>query len=406
MEKARDLKTAAGTFVIPTEIAQTQGHIARYTEILEECIRGKYTPAEFVDRCKEEKLSVADKLLHTNLFQELIKLDNEGRNGVWARIIKNAFAPLFTPQVDFVVGNPPWVNWESLPEVYRQSTAPLWYDYGLFWHKGYKAKLGGAKDDISILMTYVCHDIYLKESGKLGFVITQSVFKTKGGGEGFRGFRYSKPGGNEMHLSPLEVEDLSTLQPFEGATNRTAIFVAGKSQTPVKFPVSYTLWNKNKRAKVEQDSSLKEVISKVERRKQLARPVDKNDPRSPWISASEPVLKVLMLLRGHGAYDSRKGVYCPTNAIYWLSASQKGSGKTLVVTNLADTGKKKLRQVTATVEAGFVHDLVRGKDIGKWGWESEMRIILPQDPAQPSRAVPENTLSRTSRNQTGATIGA
>jgi hypothetical protein len=65
--------------------------------------------------------------------------------------------------------------------MYRQSTAKLWTDYDLFRQKGYKAKLGGAKDDISILMTYVCHDAYLKPSGKLGFVITQSVFKTKGG---------------------------------------------------------------------------------------------------------------------------------------------------------------------------------------------------------------------------------
>lgn len=392
LERARDLNTAAGTFIIPTEIAKTQGHIGRYTEILEECIRDKYTPDEFVARCKEENLSVTDCALHKDLFTLLKTLDAEGRNGVWARIIKNAFAPLFTPPVDLIVGNPPWVNWESLPALYRQSTAPLWEEYGLFRHKGYKAKLGGAKDDISILMTYVCHDNYLKPTGKLGFVITQSVFKTKGGGDGFRGLRYTKPGKPEIHLAPLQVEDLSTLQPFEGATNRTAIFVAGKSETAVKFPVAYTLWNKKKRASIEQDTPLKEVLSKVDRRKLLARPVEKNDLRSPWISASAPVLTVLMLLRGHGAYSSRKGVYCPTNGIYWLNAHQKGAGNSLIVTNLADTGKKKVKQVSVGVEPDFVYDLVRGKDIQRWTWKSEMKIILPQDPEQPSKALPESVL--------------
>jgi hypothetical protein len=269
-----------------------------------------------------------------------LKLDAETRNGVWARIIKNAFAPLFTPQVDFIVGNPPWVNWESLPDMYRKSTAALWTDYGLFRQKGYKAKLGGAKDDISILMTYVCHDAYLKDSGTLGFIITQSVFKTKGGGEGFRGFRYTRPGSAETHLSPLKVEDLSNLQPFEGATNRTAIFTAGKSQTPLAFPIPFIVWNKHTRAAIAQDSSLKEVLSKVDRLSQLATPVEKNDLRSSWITASAPVLKVLLTLRGQGDYSSRKGVYCPTNAIYWITECHKGRAKTLVITNLADTGKK------------------------------------------------------------------
>ena len=167
--------------------------------------------------------------------------------------------------------------------MYRRSTAGLWSDYGLFRQKGLKARLGGAKDDISILMTYVCHDAYLKPSGKLGFVITQSVFKTKGGGEGFRGFRYSRPGNAETYLAPLEVEDLSNLQPFEGATNRTAVFTAGKSQTAVAYPVPYVLWNKHRRAAIAQDSSLKVVFSKVDRLSQVATPVEKNDVRSPGL---------------------------------------------------------------------------------------------------------------------------
>jgi hypothetical protein len=71
---------------------------------------------------------VEDALLQTDLYKELVRLDRENKNGVWARIITNAFAPLFTPRVDLVVGNPPSVNWESLPEVYRQSTASLWLE--------------------------------------------------------------------------------------------------------------------------------------------------------------------------------------------------------------------------------------------------------------------------------------
>ena len=106
LEKARELRTAAATFVIPTEIATTQQDIARYAELLEGCVRNRYTPDEFVARAKEEGLSVQDALLHTDLYKELVRLDRENKNGVWARIIKNAFAPLFTPASILLWGTP------------------------------------------------------------------------------------------------------------------------------------------------------------------------------------------------------------------------------------------------------------------------------------------------------------
>src|SRR5437773_617986 len=148
--KAKELKTAAAKFIIPTEIATHRDEVAKYSEQLEFCVRNGYSPEEFVQRCREEGLSVNEEDLHTDLYRELVKLDQANKNGVWARIIKNAFAPIFVGEVDYVAGNPPWINWESLPEDYRKATAPLWQKYDLFRHKGYKAKLGGGKDDISI----------------------------------------------------------------------------------------------------------------------------------------------------------------------------------------------------------------------------------------------------------------
>ena len=102
---------------------------------------------------------------------------------------------------------------------YRQQTAPLWQKYGLFTHKGLRARLGSAKDDLSILILYVAADKYLKPKGKLGFVITQTIFKTEGGGAGFRRLKlgYGDP------LRVIQVDDFSDIQCFEGATNRTAV---------------------------------------------------------------------------------------------------------------------------------------------------------------------------------------
>lgn len=43
------------------------------------------------------------------------------RNGVWARIIENSFAPLFAGKFDVVVGDPPWLGWGKMPENWRNA---------------------------------------------------------------------------------------------------------------------------------------------------------------------------------------------------------------------------------------------------------------------------------------------
>jgi len=152
------------------------------------------------------------------MLQELVR---SNRDGVWPRLLANAFAPVFYLNAfDFVVSNPPWVNWESLSQDYRDQTKPLWSEYGLFTLAGHAARLGGGKKDISMLMTYVAAERYLKPEGTLAFLITQTVFQTAGAGEGFRGFRTHK-----RHLGVRAVEDLASFNPFDDAANWTAIVV-------------------------------------------------------------------------------------------------------------------------------------------------------------------------------------
>jgi SAM-dependent methyltransferase len=293
--------------LVPKEIAESPREVAKYADVLEKCIKNAYAPDEFLSRCSDEGLNITATDAHIALYKELVRLDKENKNGIWARIIKNNFAPLFVGRVNYVAGNPPWVNWENLPQEYRQSTAPLWQAYDLFQHKGYKAKLGGAKDDISVLMTYVAHDCYLIEGGSLGFVITLSVFKTKGAGEGFRRFQYRNAHG-QWFLPPLSVHDLSTLQPFEGAVNRTATFVVGKARTPFTYPVRYVAWFRGGSGEIAQDDTLQQVYRKTERQVLAAEPIDSENPASPWLTSTESVTQALRKVRGRSDYGGRKGI--------------------------------------------------------------------------------------------------
>jgi SAM-dependent methyltransferase len=207
---SREFKTAATTFIVPTEIAQSRDDIAKYAEQLEFCVRNGYKAKEFLDRCRDGGLTVSEQSMHKELYEDLVRLDKENRNGVWARIIKNAFAPLFVGKVDYVVGNPPWVRWGYLPHEYRQDTVSLWQKYGLFSLKGFEARLGSGEKDLSQLFTYACIDNYLSDGGQLAFLITKTVFRARGQAEGFRRFRLGDAG---PQFQIRRVNDLSLLKP-------------------------------------------------------------------------------------------------------------------------------------------------------------------------------------------------
>ena len=348
MSNARQLKTSAGDFNIPTEITENQEHIGRYADTLEFCIRNGYSPDEFLERCEAEAISTTEAKLHKELYRHLRQLNADNKNGVWARIIKNAFAPLFIGKVDYVAGNPPWVNWFNLPERYRQTTVPLWRKYDLFRQKGYKAKLGGACDDVSVLMTYVAHDSYLNEGGMLGFVITQSVFKTIGGGEGFRTFTYNS-GGKPWIAAPLRVHDLSAIQPFEGATNRTSVFLCSKGHDIFKYPVPYTVWRKGKKGKVDQNLSLDEVESQTSRVEIAAEPVQSGDTTSPWLTAPKKALPGIRKVLGQSEYTANLGCHTWLNGVYWINVLAECPNGKLLIENLHDVGKIKVKQVQAVI---------------------------------------------------------
>jgi len=296
-------------------------------------------------------------------------------------VIKNAFAPLFQGRFDYVMGNPPWVNWESLPEEYRSSTVDLWQHHGLFPHKGMDAILGKGKKDISMLMTYVAMDDYLKDKGRLGFLITQSVFKTAGAGQGFRRFRL----GSGTPIRVVAVDDMSRLKPFEGASNRTAIVVLERGQR-TEYPVrSYSLWFKPGGGSViPEDVSLEEVESgKVATYSAFhAQPVDIADPTSPWMTGRGHALSAVSSVLGRSDYVAKTGVCTWLNGVYWLEIQGSRPPGIVVVRNLTEGAKIQVRETQAAVEQDLVYPLLRGRDISRWQACPSAHILMVQDPVK------------------------
>jgi hypothetical protein len=307
-------------------------------------------------------------------YAQLVRLEEKHINGIWARIIKNAFAPLSVGQFHYVVGNPPWVNWESLPQQYRDATAPLWQRYDLFGHTGLRARSGSAKDDISVLMTYVSVDKYLKDNGKLCMVITQSIFKTVGGGEGFRRFRL---GTNGIPFKVYQVDDMVRLQPFDSATNRTAVFVCQKGLV-TQYPVEYDVWHRRERGPLDMDLSWEEVVKKTTVKRLAAESID-GSLQGPWVSAKPRTLRSMRRVIGKAGYTAREGANnFGLAGAYWVTLSGKERNGTVPIANLFDAGKIKVTPVRDfDIETSIVYPLLRWSDMAKWTYEITDCILIP-----------------------------
>ncbi|MBE7560682.1 N-6 DNA methylase [bacterium] len=382
---ARQLPTSAGVFLIPNEISQNREQIGRYVETLESCIGQGYSPEAFLERCRAQGINGTEDAIHKRLYEQLRQLAAENKNGIWARLIKNHFAPLFVGKVDFVAGNPPWINWESLPEEYRDRMKPLWQKYGLFTLSGAAARLGGGKKDLSMLFVYSAVDNYLEDGGRLGFVITQTVFKTHGAGDGFRRLRFPRNGGFH-HLKPLSVLDLSAMQVFEGATNRTAVFACEKRNRSFKYPVPYSVWRGP--SSLPQEVTLAEARARTSAIAMGAAPVDPENPSSPWLTAQRAALPGIRKVVGHSPYEAYAGCCTWLNGVFWLRVLRKEPNGNLVVGNLFDVGKIRVKEVMETViEPDLVYPLLRGRDVKRWQATPSAHILLTQD-AETRRPLP------------------
>ena len=391
------LKTSVGVFRIPALFARRE-RMDALADVLDDAVESGVHADVFLSRIEKKAGLTADEAKAARpelaaMFHQLRDLHHQGLNGVWARIIKNSFAPVFLEPCHYIVGNPPWVNWESLPDDYRRSSIPTWQHYGLFPHGGMDAILGKGKKDICMLMTYVAADRYLRTVGSLGFVITETVFKNAGAGQGFRAFML--PGG--VPIGPTIVEDMVALKPFEGAANRTTILVLRKGAS-VRYPVPYSQWYKRTAGRgsaIGFDDPYETVTSeKISFRRLYAAPVDSADLTSPWLTARQRTGRVLDKIKGHSPYQAREGANTGgANAIYWVEKIGKRPGGLVLITNVLGRAKKKAPSTQAAVEAGILFPLIRGGDLGKWCPRSETFIIMAQDPEARS-GIPEGVMER------------
>lgn len=131
------LKTIAGEFQLPASIVEKELLPGILSEVVS-ALRSRYTTEDFKNRVRYRFKEISGNEIYLlgrfyeTLLKTLLELEQEGKNDIWASMMRNAFAPTLKGKLDHVVGNLPWAVWESLPDEYREVTKLLWENtYGL-----------------------------------------------------------------------------------------------------------------------------------------------------------------------------------------------------------------------------------------------------------------------------------
>jgi hypothetical protein len=382
------ITTSIKTFFVPKIWVRDKGFLMRSAApLVERMVKDGFSATDAMTRFKGEGLVFPPhEGVVSSFYEMLVELEKEDKNGIWARFLKNAFAPMVAERFDFVIGNPPWIRWGYLSQEYRNATLPMWKYYGLFSLKGHAARLGGGEKDFSMLFTYAAADYYLRKDSKLGFLITQEIYKSKGAGEGFRRFQLD----DHEPLEVLKAHDLVSVQPFEGAANKTAAIFLRKGRK-TEYPVPYFVWTRKRGVgRIPTDIMLAEALPLLQKKKLLATPI--GEPNSSWQTISKDQ-RGLAVIRGENAYQARRGASTEPYGVFWLEVKQVLASGDLLVRNLVEKGKRKIQQVEERIEPDLVFPAVRGADIQRWQATPQIYILMSQDP-KTSEPYPETQMKK------------
>ncbi len=198
-------------FRIPLESAVDEDKLTKTIDYMDDFAK-LASPEKTTDTAKVFKRMVQD--IYSGLsnptfsshwasnFQLLVELIRDGRDSIWAYILKNLSRPLVLAEkgFDVVAGNPPWLS-------YRYINSPAWQDDVKALYIHYQLIDSGdvklfTQMDLSTLFFAHAKDRYLKDGGTLAFVMPRSVLT---------GAKQHRPFQRQGMTRILDVGDVSPL---------------------------------------------------------------------------------------------------------------------------------------------------------------------------------------------------
>lgn len=265
---------------------------------------------------------------------------------------------------DFVVGNPPWINWESLSEKTRRYYEKEWPRLGLVDEKSKSF----SKEDISTLITYFCIDTYIRDTGKLCFLMPQTILQSAANSRGFRSFIIKN---SDTKIKVSNVFDFTKVKVFKNVSARTCVITLLKNSTNT-YPVPYI-----KAIKIEGSDLWSKKISFTSAN---ASPSNETIDSS-WSIHEAGDNNVINQLKGTSAYKARAGMFTGgANSVYYIDILSTDKNN-FFVKNISERAKIKTPEQEFPIEADVVYPFIRGRDVSLWhcNYNPKSAVIFPHN---------------------------
>lgn len=379
------ISTLRGPFEIklPKSVIKDKDHFSITMSAIEDMI--KLNDHEGIDEAiielvdEEERTEKVTSLIH-DLSLRFIELENQHWNGIWARIITNYLTTACLGQFDLVVGNPPWIDWKSLPTGYRDRVKSLCIDHNLF---SGDSITGGINLNICALITNVTANMYLANNGILAFLMPQTILFQQSY-EGFRNCLLSD--GGRLYIQEI-FDWTKSGHPFFPVQEPFLTYFYSRKEVDYRKGVPATLFTKKRTVKKKiSDFTQTHTFAEIKRNFVISHClVGQVNTDSTIFSYADNlrILKSFARIAGESEYIGREGVEFYPQELFLLEIDPtlpKRKGLLPFVNFQNKKSKYKISKRSHMLEAKYMQPLVKGVDIERFHLENSSYIVpFPYD---------------------------
>lgn len=322
------------------------------------------------------------------LAGSLVSLEKKNWNGIWARILANYLATANLGKFDIIVGNPPWVDWKSLPSGYRDRIKSLCISRKLF--SGDRIT-GGINLNICALIANVVAENWLAPKGILGFLMPEPLVYQ----QSYEGFRNLYIGEKRRLYFRKFTNWTKAGNPFKPVTQKFLAYYLSEEEMDYKQGVE-TDWYIKKRGKSIDGLEDLDINDYFEiKKKYLAVCHDNKNFFSNIEKKSD--LKGFSAIGGESVYIGREGIeFYPQELMVFKLSDIKGTDNCTCLRNMQNKKSKyKVASFDILLETEYLHPMIKGKNVTPFHVEwDEFIVPFPYEKENPKVPIKLKELSK------------
>lgn len=320
---------------------------------------------------KELKIAIKENI--SSLAEQFVELERNEWNGIWARIVTNFLTTANLGKFDFIVGNPPWIDWKNLPAGYRERVKSICLERHLF---SGDSLTGGINLNICALISNVAAVNWLKKDGIIAFLMPQTIIFQQTY-EGFREFKLDE--NSNLYFQQL-FDWTNAGHPFAPVTHKFLTYFFSNKKVDYKKGIRVKYYNKVKGVNLANYLNetnfdvLKDIFTEKD---ELVGQV--NDDNTIFSYAKNKIeLDAFSRISGKPEYKGREGIEFYPQELFLLEIDNEmpQSKNTVIVKNYQNKKSKyKIPLESFPLEKKYLHPLVKGVDIERFHLKESSYIV-------------------------------